>query len=800
MRALPAVAVLLLIILITPGATTPASGAATLPHPLFERLAQIDPPPGIYATLSLQAYEDGGGTPPRGWIVLVESTGISTEGYHGVAYANPTTKQMVIAHRGTDFFTGDTDLDDDILLKLDQVPGQYEEAAKPFIRLALNFYEQYFGQPALEHTSFTGHSLGAVLAELAAHEFRRSAVTFESPGSDPILVEMGRTPDNQRVISFQAAPNAVNRANAHVGQIYRVYPPHEQTNGAIPQVLLRHSMERLAATFDPTTGLPFVASDEGLGGWDGLGAGGLLVDADFDLMPHYWWSVHLASLPLADKLEFLSDRLEGVQSDPPTGIEIIGDNHPNQIVDDTTGPDTLRGYGGPDEIASYGGDDLLDGGTGGDLFRIINVPGTRGERTILAVEAGDLLIWDGVTVGGAATSLGGGAYQLTGMGDTGVTFRLVAQAGRLSVRKEGDSLNIVTLAGYDNGDMGIYLDTAPLASCPNGVTKYGTESGPEELFGTCGPDTISGELFVFSQEPNLDDVIFGLAGNDTIWTDNAAWSVVGRNIAVGGPGNDSIYSHAGDDVLYGDEGDDGIGGGLGYDVAYGGPGNDVMAYVELGMGGPGNDSFTVANAGIQQFGQEGADLFTMMQALYDTSSSAPTILSGGPGDDGFLVAYLIDGGPPARPPTSSTVVLNGGSGQNIYVIPTEALAGKLTVRLYPGEGEEYAASRIYVAVMLSRNSDGTYWLPEWATPLRNNSAYTLRYRPDGSLQILRAGAALAQTSAGGFVIENFHNGMFGLTGVAGAPTLAALPWAPDEGASPGPTDNRLYLPLMRRVN
>lgn len=95
--------------------------------------------------------------------------------------------------------------------------------------MVARFVRQY---PDFE-ISFTGHSLGAILAELCAAKYEKSAVTFESPGSNDMIGEMARkdqlpsgAPITTRdtIISYQAAISAFNRKNPYAGKRIRLYP------------------------------------------------------------------------------------------------------------------------------------------------------------------------------------------------------------------------------------------------------------------------------------------------------------------------------------------------------------------------------------------------------------------------------------------------------------------------------------------------------------------------------------------------------------------------------------------------
>jgi Ca2+-binding RTX toxin-like protein len=122
------------------------------------------------------------------------------------------------------------------------------------------------------------------------------------------------------------------------------------------------------------------------------------------------------------------------------------------------------------------------------------------------------------------------------------------------------------------------------------------------------------------------DVLFGNAGNDTIWARESATA----NFISGGDGNDEIRGTAGADTIFGGVGHDEIFGdpsdvpwrGLAGDLIYGGEGNDFI------NGGYGNDSL---------YGENGHD-----HILGDMHyANGNDLISGGAGDD------FVYGGPGA---------------------------------------------------------------------------------------------------------------------------------------------------------
>lgn len=84
--------------------------------------------------------------------------------FHAEAYINKITKEVVVSYRGTD---GISDLNDDALLALYQVPEQ-AEVAKKFMENVINKVKKNFKDDFDEiNFTVTGHSLGGYLAQQA---------------------------------------------------------------------------------------------------------------------------------------------------------------------------------------------------------------------------------------------------------------------------------------------------------------------------------------------------------------------------------------------------------------------------------------------------------------------------------------------------------------------------------------------------------------------------------------------------------------------------------------------------------
>lgn len=228
------------------------------------------------------------------WHVVSVHNKVPETGYYGVIYQNDKTHQVVLANRGTE----------------GGLSGVISDLSKKHSDWNTNQREIYIGkiivcQQAMNYAatgdaieiakktgyrlSFTGHSLGAWLAELSAFysyayfNYRSiKAVTFDSPGALPMMEKLQsniKSKDTQvkleaiDVVTYLARPNFVNSCNSHVGKVYRVIPEMKWTdwiNNKIPNFIKTqigdtikgvssfegHDLIGILATFDPQTGKP----------------------------------------------------------------------------------------------------------------------------------------------------------------------------------------------------------------------------------------------------------------------------------------------------------------------------------------------------------------------------------------------------------------------------------------------------------------------------------------------------------------------------------------------------------------
>lgn len=235
-----------------------------------------NPRPTASAVVILSRDYDGplgllnaGKAPAQQWKVIDFPYGLHESGYVGCVFFNLARKQIVVAHAGTlpeRFPTlradaiGVVGADADPLLidSILKVHGDAESFAKKIER----------GY----RLSFTGHSLGGFLAEMSVYACHRgygvdyshaSAVTFDSPGSLEVMQAWESHINKHKidlqalnVVSFLSSPNLVNTLHSHPGTVYRLihdYPAHLNFGSYL---LESHSLDKLVALFEPSTGLP----------------------------------------------------------------------------------------------------------------------------------------------------------------------------------------------------------------------------------------------------------------------------------------------------------------------------------------------------------------------------------------------------------------------------------------------------------------------------------------------------------------------------------------------------------------
>ena len=163
-------------------------------------------------------------------------------GYFGVAFVNTVSKQIVVAHKGTDSkHYNYVDILSDIfdVFLFEQSPSELPDALSFFLKVQSS-------NSGMEIYN-TGHSLGCVLAELVGAMTHTPAMGFDCPGSLDIMENMeenhkylisiiyGSFPYiymvdlnwailSDNIIEYNTRPNAINTCNSHVGKLHMIYP------------------------------------------------------------------------------------------------------------------------------------------------------------------------------------------------------------------------------------------------------------------------------------------------------------------------------------------------------------------------------------------------------------------------------------------------------------------------------------------------------------------------------------------------------------------------------------------------
>lgn len=328
--------------------------------------------PYEYALLSIQAYNnpgDGYQLPP-GWHLLDVSQPSSLgSGYFGVAFIKGN--DVVIAHRGTEFPTDIGDAISDLQLALDFIPNQFTDAI-----VFINHIETLSNQTNI---SFTGHSLGGLLAQLSAAKFNLAGTIFDSPGAKELLNEIGLV-QNPNVTLYAAAPDLINATNTQIADIHRLYIDSkidgsvEDITGHIPDVAnylnysvnYQHSKSAIAASFNPSTGLPYIESVTSKENWPTSGFNHYASYAENT----FFWDRYFAfrNISSVNKLAQIKQDLHGLGDTSRDGVHIEGDETNNHIWGATTGRDVIIAHGGDDTIHGFAGSDTLDGGAGDDTL------------------------------------------------------------------------------------------------------------------------------------------------------------------------------------------------------------------------------------------------------------------------------------------------------------------------------------------------------------------------------------------------------------------------------------------------
>ena len=445
------------------------------------------PTPYVYALLADLSYNDPaqGYTQAEdlGWAPLATSNPTTDDdfGYFGVAFVNRATREIVIAHRGTNQLFGH-DFDDDFGL-LDglannNVPQQYGSAgirdvdnigARKFIddvhqKIALNSSIQDFT------VSYTGHSLGAVLAELSAAQDRLTAVTFDSPGSLSIMQmhpEYGFNP-NVPIVSYLAHPNIVNTINSHAGTLYTVNPPYNFSGYRIVTSAIRiadylqytlqqHDRHGFVHLLDPKTNAPApLAITQSQ--WPSGFVEGLIYFYSSD--NSNYWSAYADHLGITYAREAFFSSIASIHDFfvARKADFAVFYNFFEEIMQSPT----EQSLQGDNVVILAGGGLRYQGGEGEDLY-LSMVPGL-GLSIIDDSDGRGLINFNGGIVQGQAEPIGSNLWRITS--PQGYTYTLsydLDTPTRLVIQQDSNLTDQLVIENFRSGNFGIFAasETAP---------------------------------------------------------------------------------------------------------------------------------------------------------------------------------------------------------------------------------------------------------------------------------------------------------------------------------------------------
>lgn len=141
-------------------------------------------------------------------------------GYQGTVYQRVDTKELVVAHRGTEELVKDGVLTDAAMVLARTNPQAAQAIA--LTQRAVDEAKQLSNAAGREiEVTVTGHSLGGSLAQITAHHYGLKGETFNAYGA--VSLTSYRMPEGgQSVINHVMAADPVSAASPHFGEV-RIY-------------------------------------------------------------------------------------------------------------------------------------------------------------------------------------------------------------------------------------------------------------------------------------------------------------------------------------------------------------------------------------------------------------------------------------------------------------------------------------------------------------------------------------------------------------------------------------------------
>ena len=178
---------------------------------------------------------------PEGWKLFTDANKLKDtgNGFYGASFMNENTKEFVVAFSGTSFdapIKGSlvSDLISDLDIIKGKLPAQFTKDALPFVNKTLDKLKAEYAEEFQANdikVTFTGHSLGAVLADVCGYAVKTSKVyenvkviNFDNIGSKPLIEAYAKKIDSAVVefegdfMQFQSKPTLINGINSQYGK------------------------------------------------------------------------------------------------------------------------------------------------------------------------------------------------------------------------------------------------------------------------------------------------------------------------------------------------------------------------------------------------------------------------------------------------------------------------------------------------------------------------------------------------------------------------------------------------------
>ncbi|KHM90114.1 hypothetical protein OR60_22825, partial [Xanthomonas vesicatoria] len=150
----------------------------------------------------------------------------SPSGYQGIVYQRVDTKEIIVAHRGTE--TERQLKEDGLYTDGGMVTLRHNNQAAEAIELtkyALNYAHELGQGGKTPEVTVTGYSLGGDLAQVTAHHYGLKGETFNAYGA--VSLDRRIPEGGSDVINHVMAGDAVGAASKHYGQVKIYATPQE---------------------------------------------------------------------------------------------------------------------------------------------------------------------------------------------------------------------------------------------------------------------------------------------------------------------------------------------------------------------------------------------------------------------------------------------------------------------------------------------------------------------------------------------------------------------------------------------